>query len=402
MSAAIAFQLPAAWVGLVPICALILWAAARQRVRGCSPRRVLLLASLRFLPLAGLVFLAARPVRLTAQASKASARPVMVLLDRSESMSLKEGGLTRYQKAVEFLDRRLLPALKSANLPVQGLLFDQNAQPARSAEIQSARPEGKRTNLGGAIAQALSAAGQAPLAVIALTDGIANESVDNARAMSALVGSAVPFIGVGFGGDQGVQTLALRKVDAPTSVSPHSAFALTAELQWMNAEDATEFDLVLFRDGQAIQRKSVLPVRGSRTWLESFHLNGESEGVHQYTVQLLPPKKPDCYTLKVLDPAKQVVAERPIEIRATDVELEQTARNMETLRQWAGITDGLAFKIEECPKAADLVAQINAKVEQVRQTRQTVRTAGLNGWTLSLILGCLSLEWVLRKRWELT
>ena len=112
-------------------------------------------------------------------------------------------------------------------------------------------------------------------------------------------------------------------------------------------------------------------------------------------------QNPGRYTIQVLDWAKAVVAERTVEIRESDREFEQTARNMETLRQWAGLTGGLAFRIEECPKAADLVARIKAKVEQVRQTQEVTRTAGLNWWTLSVILGGLSGEWILRKKWGL-
>ena len=43
-----------------------------------------------------------------------ASRSVMLLMDRSESMSLEEQDATRYQQALEFLRGRLLPALKSA------------------------------------------------------------------------------------------------------------------------------------------------------------------------------------------------------------------------------------------------------------------------------------------------
>ena len=109
---------------------------------------------------------------------------------------------------------------QSANLPVQALLFDQNAQPADGDQIDSASPTGKRTNLGGEIYQAVQQAPQPPLAVIALTDGIATESADNGRALTALADAGVPFIGVGFGSDQGVRTLSLREIEAPSIVSP--------------------------------------------------------------------------------------------------------------------------------------------------------------------------------------
>ena len=741
MNGAIVFQLPAAWVCLLPLSLLLGWSMWRQRRRGFSFPRIAALTVLRSVPLLGLVFLAARPVRVGREAVGAAARPVLVLMDRSESMSLKEGDSSRYQRAVDFFRRRLAPALKSANLPVKSMLFDQHAVPADERQIVAARPDGKRTNLGGAIAEALSTAGPTPLAVVTLTDGVANEGAEDSRAASALAESGAPFIGVGFGGDEGVQTLSLRRLEAPASVTPRMSFSLSAELQWLNAEEDSGFDLVLFRDGKVVQKKTVKPAKGSRTWLENFQVNGETEGVHEYLAQLLPPnaanfkcldtsarasvkvtdekelrvlyiqgaltwdykfiglalhddpalkltgltrtskesvfrqnvestgellhgfpasleemvpfrvvvlsnvrpadlspaqqdllarfcgelgggvlmlggadtfdsswensrleqllpvvfaanpgvsaldqpfhleltdtaardpvfqltedqpvrkpwsrlpsfsqfgkvdaaklgaqiwmlhpaeqgphgrrilmasqrygagssaviciqnfwrwrlakdcepqqydrfwrqlfrwlgdagrqevniqfteqelrpqtdvelvlqrqagasagqptndqflvqiedgrksllreealelkpfhpvgfrfraENPDRYTLKVLNGARTVVAERSIEICDTDVELEQTARSMETLRQWAGLTDGLAFKVEECPQATDLVARIKSKVEQVRQSQPAVRTAGMNWWTLSLILGGLSGEWCLRKRWGL-
>lgn len=741
MITATVFELPAVWSCAAPLALLLGLAAWRQRRRGLAVSRVLAAAALRGIPLLALICLAARPVRLGTETSAAAARPVVVLVDRSESMSLKDADSTRYQRALDFLSRRLLPALKSAGLPVQGMLFDQSAELADGPQMLSARPNGKRTNLGGAIVQALGNSVPPPLVIIALTDGIANDGSDNARAMGALVDSKVPFIGVGFGADQGVQTLSLRRVEAPTSVAPRTAFSISAELELMNADEPVDFDLMLFRDGQVVQKKSVTPAKASRTWLESFRVNGEADGSHTYLVQLLPPNvpnlkcvntadsapvtvsdekdlrvlyiqgaltwdykfiglalrndsgvkltgltrtskqavfrqnvestselvngfpsslqelspfrvvvlanlrpddfnpaqqemlarfcgelgggllmiggagtfdsswqnsrleqllpvvfsaslapgtldqsfrvqltdealqeplfqlgddrpvreqwralpafsqfgkvdsaklgaqvwmmhpgeegqggqrilmasqrygaglsavlciqnfwrwrlakdsdpqqfdrfwrqlfrwlgergrqevsiqfadqelrpqtdvqvllerqsnpqnlmdtnlqfrvqvedsrnhlqheetvelrpfqpvdfkfralNPDLYTLKVLDSANSVIASRPIEIRDTDIELDQTARNMETLRQWASVTDGLAFKVEECPKAVDLVAQIKSKVEEVRNARQTRRPAGLNWWSLSLILGSLAGEWLLRKKWGL-
>ena len=36
------------------------------------------------------------------------------------------------------------------------------------------------------------------------------------------------------------------------------------------------------------QKKTVVPGKGSRNWLESFAVTEEKEGVHNYAVQLLP------------------------------------------------------------------------------------------------------------------
>jgi uncharacterized membrane protein len=299
-TAAIVFELP--WAGLIALPATLAMAFYiwRQRRRAMPWSRMLALGALRSLLLLVLLFLAARPVWVQRQPKASAARSVALLMDRSESMSLQEEEVTRYAHALDFLRSRLLPALKSANLPVQAMVFDQTAEPADGEKLSSALPKGKRTNLAGAIAQAMEDAAQPPLAVIALTDGAANENADNFRALTALAEAQVPFIGLGFGSDQGVRTLSLREVEAPAIVSTKTAFNISAQLEMMNSEEMPAFDVLLFRDGQIHQKKSLAPGKGSRNWLENFVVTEAQEGVHTYTVQLLPPNLPNLKSVNVL------------------------------------------------------------------------------------------------------
>jgi hypothetical protein len=289
----ILFDFPPGWqIGLPLAAGLLALAAWRQHRRGLETRRIIVLGALRGIVLLLLVFLAARPVWMAREPRAIATRSVLLLMDRSESMSLQERDRSRYEQALDFLRERLLPALKSAKLPVQAMLFDENAEPADGLKLASVQPKGKRTNLGGAIAQGLRSAAQPPLAVIALTDGIVNESADNARALGELAEARVPFIGVGVGSDQGVRTLSLRDLEAPNAVATKSAFSIGAQLEAMNTEQLPAFELLLFRDGQIFQKKSVEPGKGSRAWLESFKVTEDKPGLHNYTVQLLPPNLP--------------------------------------------------------------------------------------------------------------
>ena len=113
-------------------------------------------------------------------------------------------------------------------------------------------------------------------------------------------------------------------------------------------------------------------------------------------------EKAGVYNVVVTDGLKVPVSNRTIEIRDQNVEFQNTSRSMETLRQWAAVSEGLAFKVEECPAASDLVAQIKAKVEEVRHGKQMRHAIGVNGWVLLLVLGGLGGEWLLRKRWGLS
>ena len=138
--------------------------------------------------------------------------------------------------------------------------------------------------------------------------------------------------------------------------------------------------------------------------------DGQKNLLHEQTLVLEPlhpvdfkfrAEKPDVYTVTVSDALKVPIATRPIEVRDINVEFQSTARNMETLQQWASVSDGLALKVEDCRDTADLVSQIKAKLEQVRRGKQIPRPIGMNGLVLALVVGCLGGEWLLRKRWRL-
>lgn len=237
-----------------------------------------------------LAFLAARPVRVTDQAGDKTQQAVALLVDRSLSMSLEEDGQTRYQRLLAFTRDKLLPGLQAVKLPVRPYLFAEDAESADGPKIAAAKADGKRSNLGGAIARALDTPGT--LAVIALTDGAANVKTDNSRALSAMIDSHAPFIGIGFGSDTGVRSLSLRQLEAPPIAAPDSEFQVTAHLEAMNMEQLPAFDLILMRDGELAQKKTVPAGAGSRFWLESFRIKEPKEGAHTYEAQILPPNVP--------------------------------------------------------------------------------------------------------------
>jgi uncharacterized membrane protein len=371
MTAAILFEYPAAWLFALPLAAVLALAVWRQRRSGLATSRIGGLAALRGIALLVLVFLAARPIWVTREPPASAARSVMVLMDRSESMSLDERDTSRYQQALGFLRERLLPALRAGSLPVQAMLFDQGAELADGAKLSSATPNGKRTNLGGAVAQALGDAGQPPLAVIALTDGIVNESGDNTRALTALVDAHVPFIGVGFGSDQGVRTLSLREVEAPSVVSTKTGFNISAQLEILNPVDMPSFELLLFRDGQMRQKKTVASGKGSRNWLESFPVTEDKEGVHNYSVQLLPPDVPGLKCVNMLASTS---------VRVSD-EKELRVLYIQGALTWDYKFVSLALRNDQTMKMTGLTRTSRQSV-----FRQNVESAGelMNGFPTSL------------------
>ncbi len=315
MMAGIFFELPLAWqVGLPGVLLLVLGVAWLQARLGIPRTRVLALAALRGAALLALVGLVARPVWVTGRLLAGRGRPVVVLVDRSQSMAVRDGRQTRYHEALRFLNSTLLPSLKSAGLPVRVMLFDQSAVPVNENKLPSISADGKRTNLGGAIAEAARGSWQTPLAVIGLTDGIANVRADDQAGLAALAEAGAPFVGIGFGSDEGAPTIWLRNVNAPANVPPNATFNVSVELD-TNVRRLPAFDLVLLRDGKFCQKKRVQPGAGPRTWREEFVLAESQAGKHDYSVQLVPPALPGLKAPELVDDALvRISAPKPIRV----------------------------------------------------------------------------------------
>ena len=128
--------------------------------------------------------------------------------------------------------------------------------------------------------------------------------------------------------------------------------------------------------------------------------NGHKDVLLEEAVELEPSKPRELkfraetagsYTISVLDLLSKVaVATRTVEIRESNVEFQNTGRDMESLKQWASLSEGLALKVEECPNGGDLVKQIKTRVEQAREKKTVREPAGMNGWTLALLVGLAS------------
>lgn len=291
-TATLAFD--AAWVflpGAVVILALLGLMTWRLRQRGLPGFETATLILLRGLALLTLLILVARPV--SVQGMKQHADPyVAVVIDRSQSMTLVEDNRERYQRLVDFLGEKLAPALQREKWKIRPWLFAETAKPCKPEEIANADITGTRTNLAGALYQAAVAGAEPPLAIIALTDGIANDNTENARAVSALLDRHVPVFAIGFGSDAGPSTLALQKVTAPSVAPGKEQFRISAQLSMSGMAQLPDFELLLMRDGQLLQTKKIAGFAGSRTWSETFPVLENEEGRHNYSVQLNPPDVP--------------------------------------------------------------------------------------------------------------
>ncbi len=281
------------WWALVaglPVAAVLLLLSARaHRRRGRSWRQISAVIGPRAILLLLLLLLASRPVAVQSEQELRQRNRVALLIDRSASMALVDGPESRYGQAVDFSRERLLPALKQANIGVEPLLFADAVQTADGREIAEATPDGKQTNLPRAIARGVLMVEPAPLAVIALTDGVSTENAENPRAIAALVENGVPLLGIGFGKETGTQILTVEDVTAPSLTPPSQEFQVAVRLRATGQDETPPFDLLLLRDGQLVQQKTVPAGSGARSWQESFAVTESEPGFYRYTIRLVPP-----------------------------------------------------------------------------------------------------------------
>ena len=291
------FQYPVAFYAGIPL-ALCLLALMTLRLHRNGQKKgvIATLTALRAVALGILIFLLAQPVWVVSEIKKID-REVVLLIDSSESMSLPEDGGTRYEKMIRFMRKTLIPALNKGKIKVRPYLFSGEIEAADADRLASAKPDGTATDLGGAIAHGLENSAH-PLAVIALTDGVANESANNNAALGALLENGTPFIGVGIGSDSEVSSISLRNVSAPESAPPKQSFRISSQLQAVTSSDTPAFELLLLRDGKLAQTRNVSSSRGSRLWSESFEVTEQEEGTHFYTVQIQLPKDQSLTCLK--------------------------------------------------------------------------------------------------------
>ena len=282
----------AAWVfapGAILGVGLLVWQAWRLRRVGLARWETALLVLLRASALGLLVFLATRPVHVSKSAQD-RAPYVSVLVDGSRSMSLNENGQTRYRRALDLLGGTIAPMLQRQGWKIRPLLFAEDARAVTADDLSRATPDGSRTDLGGALLAAMGQEATPPVAVVAFTDGVANETKNNARALAGLVAAGTPVIALGFGQDRGAASFSILNVGAPAVVPPKQEFRVSAQLEVDDATHLPGFDLLLLRDGQLAQTRHLDSIDGSRIWNETFNVKEASAAVHEYTVRAAVPE----------------------------------------------------------------------------------------------------------------
>lgn len=142
----------------------------------------------------------------------------------------------------------------------------------------------------------------------------------------------------------------------------------------------------------------------------TMRLTKGDRAVNEQTVELTAgtPTPVDCplagaglYTVSVLDGSGIVVSTRTVDVPDPQWEFLRTGRDMDALRQWARLSQGVAHPAEDCLPAAALIAGLKEQSrEALRQSPGSRPLAA--GWRpLVLLLSLLCGEYGLRRRWGL-
>ncbi|MDQ7013694.1 MAG: hypothetical protein Q9O74_07320 [Planctomycetota bacterium] len=216
-------------LGVVGLAALSYW-----RLSGGVRGRVVL-ACVRALLLVVLVVVAAGP-RLVRDNERVERDAVAVLVDRSASMAMPDGGRARAGQGERGTRdaqlRRVVGDAVWAELAAQHDLvwlgFDGSAYEIDPAEPGQA--DGARTRLGGAVRAAVERLSGRPIAgVVVVSDGRTSDPPD-ARLMRELSASRVGVFAVPLGSEEPLVDIAVEGVDAPTSAFVGDFVPVTARL----------------------------------------------------------------------------------------------------------------------------------------------------------------------------
>jgi len=264
-----------------------------SRLTGSRPLRGAL-ALTRAALLALLVLLITGP-RLVQQTETVERDWILVLVDRSVSMTIPDGPLeqagrvTRESQLEQILEQTSEQWRKLANdREVVWLGFDRDAyELAAPAEgelnaITLDDPDGITTRIGAALSSALDRAAARPLsAVVLITDGRSLDAPDR-TSLRRLRAERVPVHTVALGSPDPIGDFAIGRIDAPRSAYAEDPAPVRVRIDQSGVPDGTaasvrlvdratglvldELDIVTGQDSREVTLSSTAETPGTRTW----------------------------------------------------------------------------------------------------------------------------------------
>jgi hypothetical protein len=109
------------------------------------------------------------------------------------------------------------------------------------------------------------------------------------------------------------------------------------------------------------------------------------------------PTVPGRYRLEANEDDKEVSNTTEFQMAAVNEELSDTNMRLDGLQRIAQLTGGAILTVQDLPKLKSLV-----DTEPLTTTVRTERSLWDNGWVAALLIGLLGMEWILRRRHDLT
>lgn len=273
--------------------ALAVWSYSRL----IGPRSLRgLLAVARAGLLALLVLLVTGP-RLVQQTETVEKDWILVLLDRSISMTIPdapgEAGRTTREAQMERILRETSEQWRalSEEREVVWLGFDRDAYDLSSVEEAIARmiegeADGRRTRLGAAIDGALERAAARPLsAVVILSDGRSSDAIRR-ESIRRLRADRVPVHTVALGSDEPVGDFAIARVDAPSTVYAEDPTPIDVRIDRAGVPAGTEarVRLVDRATGRTLDEKTITAPEGESSVSVTLSSSADVAGARTWAV----------------------------------------------------------------------------------------------------------------------
>lgn len=112
--------------------------------------------------------------------------------------------------------------------------------------------------------------------------------------------------------------------------------------------------------------------------------------------------KPGRFLMRVRGASGEELGWKDFVVTESNVEKRMTVRDMETLGRWAATTRGVALRGESLRSVGEFGMVFDARMKDSVPPDPGRRPLDHNWVFVILSAGCLSLEWLLRKRWKLT
>lgn len=267
---------------LIVVVALGVWLSWRSSQSAPGKLRKILVA-LRFFALIALAIFLLNPGKWQAMSDEVT-RVWVVLIDRSESMSVKEGDLTRAQEA-ENLQKSITENAKKADVELRYFTFDDKLHPVEAGQkIAPTGSDSDLTDSAETLLTRLSSQGEPLAGVLVLSDARQTRTPRNSSFALRAQALQVPFHGVLLGSEVTMNDLALSAPRKMISAFPGQNVQITAVLESQGLDDF-ETSLSLQNEaGEEIDTAKVRVKPGEKV-LHTFSLKG--------------PEKSSILTLKV-------------------------------------------------------------------------------------------------------